>query len=345
MYGVRGPAHRWLFSYLSNRQQYVEYNNDVSSYQNIVCGVPQGSILGPLLFIIYINDLASAAPNLFSLMFADDSNMFLQGKDLKHMQEIMNKDLYNVSIWLKVNKLSLNIDKTHFMLFCGRKKPAVELNIQIDGQNIQRVTETKFLGVIIDELLSWKDHIIHISKKVSRATGILNKIKYKLDKATLRNLYYTFLYPYLIYCNHVWGNACQSYMRKLITLQKKAIRIITSAKYNAHTTGLFVELKCLTIAQIHTYIMSIFMYKFIHKELPCIFVNMFIFNVDVHSYPTRASHHLHLPQVHTSLSQKAPRYYGSVLWNAICTKFQNCTSLDMFKRHYKSYLIEHQMNG
>ena len=340
MYGIRGIAQEWLASYLSNRVQYVEYNSVSSSRKKILCGVPQGSILGPLLFIIYINDLYTVAPNLFSLMFADDSNMFLQGKDLRMMQATLNNDLEKVSKWLKVNKLSLNIDKTHFMLFCGRKKVDDDLNIQIDGQYINRVSSTKFLGVTIDELLIWKEHILNISKKVARAIGILNKVKYLLDKRTLLNLYYTFVYPYMIYCNHVWGNTCKTYVEKLVKLQKRAIRIVTSSKYNAHTAPLFAELKCLTMTQIHEYTMGVFMFKYINKELPCVFDGMFVFNMDIHQHSTRSANLLHVPAIHTNLGKRSAKFYGTLLWNLISKELSHCTSLFMFKKHYKTYLLK-----
>ena len=343
MYGIRGTAHKWLSSYLSNRFQYVEYNDARSLPKEIICGVPQGSILGPLLFLIYINDLATVAPKLFSLMFADDSNLFLQGKDLKVMQQTLNDELDKVSTWLKINKLSLNIDKTHFMLFCGRRSVTEDISIKIDGISIQRVSSTKFLGVTIDELLSWKEHICNISKKVSRALGIINKVKCILNKSTLLSLYYTLVYPYMTYCNHVWGNACQNYVYKLVKLQKKAIRIITASKYNAHTSELFSELKCLTFGQIHTYQMGVFMYRYVNMELPDIFDYMFVFNAEVHQYPTRGSNLLHVPIVKTNLGKKSPRFLGVALWNSICKEFLHCTSLCMFKKHYKQYLIRQQL--
>ena len=122
MYGIRGVAHKWLSSYLSNRSQYVSYNGANSNRLPVSCGVPQGSILGPLLFLVYINDLANVCKNLFSLMYADDSNLFKQGNNLKEMQDTMNTELARLSYWLKLNKLSLNISKTQFIMFKGRRR-------------------------------------------------------------------------------------------------------------------------------------------------------------------------------------------------------------------------------
>ena len=160
-------------------------------------------------------------------MFADDTNIFIQGKDISQIQNDMNEEMIKISAWLKINKLSLNIDKTPFMLFKGKRKIRKGIEIKIDDRIINQVSETKFLGIYIDENLSWKSHIQKITKKVARATGILYKVRRILDTNTLRNLYFTFVYPYLTYCVHVWGNAYKTYLTKLGKLQDKIMRIIT----------------------------------------------------------------------------------------------------------------------
>ena len=205
-YGIRGNALNWFISYLSNRKQYVTYNGVSSPVNNIACGVPQGSILGPLLFLLCINDLGHICSNTTTLLFADDTNLFKSGKDLNKKQDELNSELAKISLWLKVNKLSLNIGKTHFMVFTNKKKRLNDLNILIDGTRIEEVKKTKFLGVIIDNKLSWKDHVAHVVGKVSRGLGMIIKARNYLNKQGLLTLYYSFVYHYLTYCNHIWGN-------------------------------------------------------------------------------------------------------------------------------------------
>ena len=168
-YGIRGLALEWFKSYLSDRKQFVYFNNTKSNFRDVTCGVPQGSILGPILFLIYINDIANISNVLFPILFADDSNVFLAGKNPNEMIDLMNKELNKLVEWLQANKLSLNVKKTHFMFFCPPKESLYFSNtLSILGENIDQVHKTKFLGVMLDSKLSWQAHIQYISKKISK---------------------------------------------------------------------------------------------------------------------------------------------------------------------------------
>ena len=162
-YGIRGTALDWFKSYLSCRKQYVSENVTNSSHLSVTCGVPQGSVLGPLLFLLYINDLPLASSKLSFYLFADDTNIYYEAESLKQLQSIVNKELKKVKIWLDVNKLSLNIDKTNFIMFKSPQHTSPEsANIKIGKLPIKQSCYVKFLGVLLDESLSLKYHLTEL---------------------------------------------------------------------------------------------------------------------------------------------------------------------------------------
>ena len=164
------------FRDLSNRTQCVLYDGVSYELMTVKCGVPQGPLLGPLLFLLYVNDLPNAATSLFSALYADDTNMFASGNDTKSLVSNLNHTLITVSDWLKANKLSINEKNTHYMAWYPSSFTMDRsLPIQSNGQQIEVVSESKFLGVVLDNSLTWKAHIQHVRDKVSRGTGNLKK--------------------------------------------------------------------------------------------------------------------------------------------------------------------------
>ena len=274
-YGIRGTALKWFESYLSNREQYVTYNGISSSKQRIKCGVPQGSVLGPLLFLIYINDLCLVCKNTSAILFADDTNLFSSGKDLKTLERTTNNELSNISLWLKVNKLSLNIKKTHYMIFCRRKKLDHNVKLLIDGQAIDEVQKTKFLGIVIDNKLTWKWHIDHIAGKISRGIGMIIKARQYLNKSGLMSLYYSFIYPYLTYCNHIWGATYKTRLKRLVMLQNKAVRILSHAGNRTSSDPLYKKLDIMKVENINTYLIGRFMFCVSIHKVPQSFRTLF----------------------------------------------------------------------
>ena len=177
LYGIQGTANQWFHDYLPNRYQYVTYSGVKSKQEIITCGVPQGSILGPLLVLLYVNDLYLVTKASLPVLFAHDTNIFITGKNSKEMCDKINEDLENIREWLCCNKLSLNILKTHYMVFTPRNKIVNDIDICINDVRIERVYVTKFLGIQIDSLLNWKKHIDYICKKLSRYVGIIAKAR------------------------------------------------------------------------------------------------------------------------------------------------------------------------
>jgi hypothetical protein len=192
IYGIRGTALRWFNSYLTNRKQCVVVNGEYSQQVTISFGVPQGSMLGPLLLLLYIKDLTHSSTLLKFVMCADDTNLFFSHKDLNELANVVNYELTKISLWFKINKLSLNIKKTHFILFHVRQKVTNSVSIQIDNNNIEQVIMTKFLGIIINENLTWSGHIETFANKCSKNIGIIRKLRKTMPSNILITLYYTF---------------------------------------------------------------------------------------------------------------------------------------------------------
>jgi hypothetical protein len=206
-YGIRGIALQLFKSYLSQRQQYTFFNNAESSKECITCGVPQGSILGPILFLLYVNDIVNVSKAFFPLLFADDTNIFVNGTCTDSLISTMNIELNHLYTWLKANRLSLNVNKTHYMIFKTKNKgiPRPLSPLMINGEMITEVTHTKFLGVVIDSNLNWNQHICHVEKKIAKGCAIIMKVRKFLCRKTLISLYYSFVYPYINYCIEVSG--------------------------------------------------------------------------------------------------------------------------------------------
>ena len=333
-YGIRGTSNDWIRSYLTQRPQYVVYGCETSTKKNIQCGVPQGSILGPLLFLIYINDLAKISNILFFLMYADDTNVFLSSKNLKELETLMNQELSSLLEWLNANKLSLNIKKTHFIIFSPPKtKPSYKVHLKINNIDIQCVQQTKFLGVIIDSKLSWKDHIKYIKSKICKSIGIISKARKYLNLNSLLCLYYAFLYPYFIYCIAVWGGTNKTTLYPLIKTQKWALRAICGKPRRTPSAPLFTSLKMLTINQIYMLRVLMFVYKFQKSKLPSIFSQFFTKTSEIHSYSTRQSQNMYPPRCKNEITKSLVRYSGSLLWNELEADIKRTTgSTSSFKK-------------
>ena len=223
-YGIRGTPLKWFKSYLTNRKQYVKYNNSDSLQQDITFGVPQGSILGLLLFIIYINDLPFCVNHCKTILFADDTTIYKTGKQVNNIYEDMNNDLQVLADWFRANKLSLNISKTKSMLFCRSPPPEnEELILTMSDTIIQRIKCLQFLGLYIDEKLDWHEHINKCKNKLTSALYVINKVNSYLPVSALKTIYYTLVYPYLTYGIILWGSTYKTYLTKLFIIQKKIV--------------------------------------------------------------------------------------------------------------------------
>ena len=252
----------------------------------------------------------------------------------------MNCELSHVAKWFKANKLTLNISKTNYMLFHTKKKinAADSPNLSIDGKQINLISHVKFLGVILDSMLDWKQHVVYTSSKLAKSIGIIVKVRRFLSKKVLLNLYYTFSYPYLSYCNIVWGSTYDSTLEKLNVLQRRIIRMITFSHHRTSVKAIFNNLRILTLQQINTFQTGIFMYQHTKGKSPDACLHMFVQNSSIHNHYTRQHQNLHIIRCRTKIKQFSIKYHGVKIWNNIPPLIKNY-SYQMFKNYFKLYLL------
>lgn len=336
MYGIRGIALQWMKNYLSKRTQFVKIGEKSSSCLEISCGVPQGSILGPKLFNLYINDLFKASKTLKMVLFADDTNLFYSNENYGELIRTINVELVRVKSWMDKNKLSLNLNKTKAMFF-GKYKANSNIKLNIDGVEIEKVSEYKFLGVTIDEKLTWKPHIKHVQSKVSKSIAVINRVKHLLQNDALRILYCSMILPYLTYCVEIWGNNYKSSIHPLVILQKRAVRIIHKAGYRDHTNCLFLESKLLKFSDLVK----------LYTVMPVFKANINILPSNVQklfcqkklNYNLRNSGNFKVQYANNNRKRWCVSICGVSLWNKLEPHIKQCRNIYQFKKNYKESIF------
>ena len=291
-------------------------------------GLPQGSVLSSIFFLLFINDLPQFSPVMSTILYADDTTLSLRNNSVNILIQNCNEQLTNFSDWSTANRLTINTDKTFYMIFTNRKLDPDIPPVTIASIPIHRKTSEKFLGVVVDERLKFGGHVGMLCAKVSRSVGVLYRLRDYLPLQTLISLYYSFIYPYLIYCNLIWGPTFQIHLKPLEILQKKAIRNINCAPYDSHTNELFLNNNLLKLKDINVFYQAIHVYKF-HSN----------FSPLLHPYDTRNSSNLNSAFQRTVGTQRSLSYSAPSVWNRLPADVREAPSLAIFKRKLKAHLI------
>ena len=335
-YGIRGVTAKLIKNYLTGRIQRTKVNGVFSQPEYVTCGIPQGSILGPLLFNLFINDLPEAS--LFSVrLFADDACLTLSSRDPNNLETSVNNELVKISNWLKINKILINYKKTNYIIF-SKANLKKSFNITIDGNQITRVNEAKYLGVYIDQKINWHRHIQQIKSKLSSASYIISKVRHYLNLNTLKLIYYSLVHPHLQYCVTSWGGASTTALQPIIKLQKRIIRNITKSPYNTHTKPLFVKFNILPFNILYELNVSILVHKIHHNNYTGSY-NLTPLN-KFHKHNTRLSKQNNFYQnfTRTKLAQSTFSSKGIKIWKKVPDELKNLPQ-HLFKTKLKQYLF------
>lgn len=335
-YGLQPETVNWFSSFLTDRKQQCLVDGHLSSPRKIQCGVPQGSILGPLLFLIYINDLPSCLKYSKARMFADDTTVTTADKSIIKMIQNANSDLANLREWLLANKLSLNLGKTEQMFIASDdnlNKICDSASIYLANKPLRKVRKSKSLGIFIDERLSWSVHIDTVAKKVSSAIGGLRQIRHLVNKKTAITIYNALIRSLFDYCDLVWDSVNLTLAKRLQKLNNRAGRVISQLGYDVRSNDIRNQLGWTTLAERRAEHKCILMYKILRAEAPIYLKQLFphVSN-DEEYYLGDRKINLILPKAKTEYMKKSFKFSASKLWNSLPleTKLQN--TLSSFKR-------------
>lgn len=340
-YGIRGTVWDWFKDYLNNRQQFVCIGYSQSSLHSIDCGVPQGSVLGPLLFLIYVNDICNCTHDCSIKLFADDTNAFIYDTCIVDLFSRANSVMQSMNNWFTANKLSLSLEKTCYTVFTNRKDITTDHKIKLGNHVICRIKHCKYLGVVLDEKLSWREHIEYLFAKLIKFTSIFYRLKHIVNKKVLQILYYSLIHPHLNYCVEIYANTSKTSLSKLNVLNNKLLRILQNKRLHTKINDLYISYQTLPIVELHRFKLINLAHECIYhiNKISPIFTNLFTINSSIHSYNTRHNSQLHIQTVRTNNGKRSLKFKASQLWNKLPTKLQLTTSKSCFRNQLKKYLL------
>jgi len=337
--GIRGITLKWFESYLVSRLQYVSVGDSRSTLSTVSSGVPQGSILGPLLFLLYINDMSRCTEGLKFIHFADDTTVFRSGACVDDLAAEINTELRKIERWLCVNRLSLNVKKTSYMLISDKKFDNVP-PIRISNVNIDLVSTANFLGVTIDDNLNFRNHVDSLCKKLSQSIGMLNRISSVVPPRAKKYIYYSLIYSKVSYGIVAWGKGSMTGTGLVHRLLRRAHKIVEYPSI----VGRHVTKNLFTFESIFSYFTALKLYKVVKLNHHVYFARLFQGLTPMHDHTTRFSScdKYNTPYLSKSKSQKNFLFQAINVWNKLSNDVKECNNLVLFKRKLKYELIVNQ---
>ena len=356
--GIRGTTYNWFKNYLAGRSQFVDINGSKSDSLEINISVIQGSILGPILFLCYINDFY-AATTLFSVLFADDTTGLCKGSNLRDLTLYANTELQKIANWFRSNKMAVNTTKTKFIVFRtrGKRVDPAECRLVFNSNEIGQIENPdlivpitrvhsdgeeksfKLLGVLFDEYLSFDAHVTSLCAKISKSLFCLNRIKNFVTPDAMKMLYFAMVHSHIVYCLNIYSCANVTTLKPLKLKQKEAIRIVCNVGYREHTGPLFKRLGILPFDDLITYSQLKFMHGFSHGKLPISFNETWVLNrVRNPDLALRNAENLYVPAHHFATTKRFPLFTYPRVWNEANVIKYN-PSQRVFLKYIKSAML------
>ena len=285
--GVRGIALKWFSEYLNNRKMFVDINNVHSQEMFVDFGVPQGSVLGPYLFLIYINDICECELNGDLLLYADDTNIFYTADSNQQLSILMQDDLKVLEKWFRANRLTVNADKTNFILFSklSEIQPNDLSNLNFFKSQITQVQTVKFLGLWLTSNLDWTQHISAINIKICKFIGIFYRIRNVINEKCKRTLYYSFVHSHLTNYIVLWGYSSDNRLQGMKILQNRIIKVLFNIPYRTHTPNVYIQTNILKLDYQLRYSSALLIQKILKQKIHS--NTLVLLNSDIHTYDTR----------------------------------------------------------
>ena len=339
LYGRNEDAVTWFRSYLCDRQFQVVIDNQFSTKANITSGVPQGSILGPLLFILHMNDLPFHLSETEIYLYADDATQYVSDSSLQNVEVRLGREIQPVIQWSAMNKMVLNEKKTKTMLTASSQKLSTHQEnscVTLNGSSIDAVTSEKLLGVYFDQTLSWTGHVDSLCKSISQRLGVLRRIRHYLPYKAHVAFYNCLILSLMDCCCVVWGNTSKQNLDRIYRVQKRAARLILGADGKAPSLPLFLQLGWLPIHDRIKYFRAVTVYKALHNLAPSYISSLIRPFNRVHSFKTRGSvkDSLQLPIVTSKSGQRMFAFLASSKWNTLDSDIRNGPSRPSFRNRY-----------
>ena len=334
-YGIRGQAFNLLKSYLTDRKQYVQIGKHKSEHLHINYGVPQGSVLGPLLFILYINNLYKAC-NIGNLrIFADDTTVFFRCSTKEEITSKGTQIMTQLNAWFKANKLTLNSGKSNFIVFRSNKNTATNLPEKINFENtsINRSSSSKYLGVTLDEHVTWNQHITEVCNKLKRYFKLFYSIRDFVNSIQVKIIYYAFIYSRIKYGISTFGFTDDIKIQRMQVLQNKLLKVLLAKNYRYSTNKLHNELGIIKVEDIAKLDAVTFIHNYFNNKLPPLFNNYFTLNRDIHSINTRSSvQDIHFKTYKTNIGISSIKSIGAKTWNELSNSNKLIKNVKTFRK-------------